>query len=201
MPVKSRLWSDNTRSTEGFLGNDYLLEPVEIRIPRSRGFRLREFVTDAEQISARTALRSQISPDAVYTHPDELDGTCVAAASARARSCGCAGRAFFGMWRGPIKKAQMRSVDDWEPNRFAAGWPGRGSAAMRVVLGSVVAAMLALAGLSIAVGQAGLTARYADAMPVQRLAPDATGRTRMIAAREGGPAIYGWLSTTSSHDH
>jgi len=72
---------------------------------------------------------------------------------------------------------------------------------MRVVLGSVVAAMLALAGLSIAVGQAGLTARYADAMPVQRLAPDATGRTRMIAAREGGPAVYGWLSTTSSHDH
>jgi hypothetical protein len=66
---------------------------------------------------------------------------------------------------------------------------------MRVILGSVVAAMLALAGLSIAVGQAGLIARYDDAMPVQRLAPNATGPTRMIAAREGGPAVYGWLSS------
>jgi hypothetical protein len=65
---------------------------------------------------------------------------------------------------------------------------------MRVVLGSVVAAMVALAGLSMAVGQADLIARYADAMPVQRLAPNATGPTTM-ASRAGGPAVYGWLSS------
>ena len=65
---------------------------------------------------------------------------------------------------------------------------------MRVVLGSVVAAMLALAGLSIAVGQAGLIARYADASPAQGLAPNATGFTN-VAARESGPAVYGWRSS------
>jgi hypothetical protein len=73
---------------------------------------------------------------------------------------------------------------------------------MRVILGSVVAAVLALAGLSMAVGQAGLIVRYADAMPVQSLAANATGPTRMIAAREGGPVVYGWQSVrgTKSRD-
>lgn len=73
---------------------------------------------------------------------------------------------------------------------------------MRVVLGSVVAAMLALAGLLIAVGQAGLIARYADATPAQRVAANATGPTKTMATREGGPAVYGWLFVrpTSSRD-
>jgi hypothetical protein len=72
---------------------------------------------------------------------------------------------------------------------------------MPVVLGSVVAAMLALAGLLMAVGQAGLIARYADAVPAQRVAADATRPTKTMAAREGGPAVYGWLlRPTSSRD-
>jgi hypothetical protein len=66
---------------------------------------------------------------------------------------------------------------------------------MRVVLGSAVAATLALSCLLMAIGQVGLIARYANATSVQRLAPDATVSTRMIAAREGGPAVYGWLSS------
>jgi hypothetical protein len=73
---------------------------------------------------------------------------------------------------------------------------------MRVVLGSVVAAMLALAGLLIAVSQAGLAVRYADAIPAQRVATNATSCTKMMAAREGCPAVYGWLfvQPTSSHN-
>ena len=105
MPVKSRLWSDNTRSTEGFLGNDYLLEPVEIRIPRSRGFRLREFVTDAENESARAQL---CAAESLLTRciliPMNSTGRVWPQHRHARRSCGCAGRAFFGMWRGPIKK-------------------------------------------------------------------------------------------------
>ena len=63
---------------------------------------------------------------------------------------------------------------------------------MRVILGSAVAAMVALSCLLMAIGQVGLIARYADAMPVQRLVPYATVSPRMIAAREGGPATDGW---------
>ena len=90
---------------------------------------------------------------------------------------------------------QKTSVDDWEPKPFATGSPAKGFPAMRVVLGSAVAAMLALSCLLMAIGQVGLIARYANATSVQRLAPDATVSTRMIAAREGGPAVYGWLSS------
>ena len=66
---------------------------------------------------------------------------------------------------------------------------------MRVILGSAVAATLALSCLLMAIGQVGLIARYADATPVQRPIPYATVSPRMIAAREGGPAVYGWLSS------
>jgi hypothetical protein len=73
---------------------------------------------------------------------------------------------------------------------------------MRIVLGSVVAAMLTLAGLLMAVGQVGLIARYADATPAQQVMANATSPTKMLAAREGGPAVYGWLfvQPTSSRD-
>ena len=51
---------------------------------------------------------------------------------------------------------------------------------MRVILGSAVAATLAFSCLL---------------MAIERLVPYATVSPIMIAAREGGPAVYGWLSS------
>jgi hypothetical protein len=68
---------------------------------------------------------------------------------------------------------------------------------MRVVFGSVVSAMLSLAVLLLAVGQAGLIARYADAAPANKVASDSASTFK------GGPVVYGWLSVqpaSSRHD-
>jgi hypothetical protein len=74
---------------------------------------------------------------------------------------------------------------------------------MRVLIGSAIAAVLAVAGLLSGVAQSVVVAQRADGSAVAQVADDKTGP--VLAAREGGPAVYGWLHvqaparTTTGH--
>lgn len=62
---------------------------------------------------------------------------------------------------------------------------------MRVLMGSAIAAVVAVAGLFGAIAQAVVISQYANSSTAAQVADDKTGP--LLAAGEGGPVVYGWL--------
>jgi hypothetical protein len=78
-----------------------------------------------------------------------------------------------------------------EQKPFAQGFAEDGVRIMRVLLGATIAAAIVMAGFGSGIAQAVLTLRYGNGSPPAQLASANTGP--LLAAREGGPAVYGWL--------
>jgi hypothetical protein len=78
-----------------------------------------------------------------------------------------------------------------EQKPFAQGFAEDGVRIMRVLLGATIAAVIVMAGFGSGIAQAVLTLRYGNGSPPTQLASANTGP--LFAAREGGPAVYGWL--------
>jgi hypothetical protein len=62
---------------------------------------------------------------------------------------------------------------------------------MRVLIGATIGALIAVVGLVGSIAQSVVIAHGANSSTVARIAEDKTGA--VVAAREGGPAVYGWL--------
>jgi hypothetical protein len=62
---------------------------------------------------------------------------------------------------------------------------------MRVLLGSAIAAMVVVAGLLAGITQAIVVSQYGNGSTPTQIAGHKTDL--MFAARQGGPAVYGWL--------
>lgn len=69
---------------------------------------------------------------------------------------------------------------------------------MRVFIGSALAAVVAVAGLLGSIAQSVVIAHSAQNSPVTEIAADRTGP--LLAARRGGPTVYGWLYASSPRD-
>lgn len=74
---------------------------------------------------------------------------------------------------------------------------------MRVFMGSAIAAVIAATGLFGAISQAVVISQYANSSTARQHA--GFKAETLLAAREGGPAVYGWLYvrpavlTTTNH--
>ena len=62
---------------------------------------------------------------------------------------------------------------------------------MRALFGSAIAAVVAVAGLLFGVAQSVVIAHHANGATVVQVAHNRTDL--VLAAREGAPAVYGWL--------